>query len=339
MSPTDPTEPRRQEARQIAFDLLAELSDGGDLDEQSVLEANPRCAEELREELQRIRIIKRARADDDARRTRELAAAPPPDDDHEEPDDNDGELTDSDVRMTIIESQHNIRATLYVGEEDEGVGVTAETEWPDVDVVDQPTRRFRPSMRPPMAVIRVWDDNQQTGKLVRVLNDRFTVGRSQADLVVPHDVQVSGRHAEIVRSPSNDSWLLRDLNSTNGTFVKVSAVRLRDGMEVFLGGQRFRFDHRGKAKLTVLAAVGDHESIEIEDNELWVGRSADAAECLQRDLMLGEKDAYIFQSKPNCWQLREGRSLNGVWTKIKEVPLISGCQFQVGEQRIGFYIP
>jgi hypothetical protein len=339
MSPTPPTDPRRQKARQIAVEILAELSDGGDLDEQSWLEANPQCADELREELRRIRVIKRARADDDARRTREAAAAASPASDPEDPDD-ESELTDADVRMTILESKHAVRATLCVGEDDDVVGTSAELEWPDVDIVDQPTRHFRPTIRPPMAVIRVWDDNQSTGRLVRVLDNRFTIGRSQADLVVPHDVQVSGQHAEIVRSSTNDGWQLRDLNSTNGTFVKVSNVRLRDGMELFIGGQRFRFDaNRRVPKLTVLAAVGDQESIEISDNELWVGRVATAPDCLQRDLMLGEKDAFIFQPSPDSWQLREGRSLNGVWAKIKEVPLISGCQFQVGEQRIGFYVP
>lgn len=338
MSPTPPTDPRRQKARQIAIDLLAELSDGGDLDEQSVLDANPQCAEELREELRRIRLIKLARAEDDARRIR---AAAPPLPDPLEADDDDDALTESAVRMKIIESKHDVRATLCVGdEEDDGIGSPAETEWPDVDIVDQPTRRFRPTMRPPMAVIRVWDDNQQTGRLVRILNDRFTIGRSQADLVVPHDVQVSGLHAEIVRSPSNDSWRLRDLNSTNGTFVKVRNLSLRDGMELFIGGQRFRFDEKRRGvKLSVLAAIGDHESIKIENNELWVGRSAAAPECLQRDLMLGDKDAYIFQSKPGRWLLHEGCSVNGVWAKVKEVPLLSGCQFQLGEQRIGFYIP
>jgi len=45
----------------------------------------------------------------------------------------------------------------------------------------------------------------------------FTIGRlPENDLVVSHP-EVSGSHAEIVRD--GDSWCLRDLRSTNGTFV------------------------------------------------------------------------------------------------------------------------
>lgn len=46
-----------------------------------------------------------------------------------------------------------------------------------------------------------------------------TVGRSSKNAIVIHDVSASRRHAEIIYEPGSNTVTVRDLNSTNGTYV------------------------------------------------------------------------------------------------------------------------
>jgi hypothetical protein len=72
--------------------------------------------------------------------------------------------------------------------------------------------------------------------------ETLTIGRG-ADCSLPvRDPFVSRRHAELLRR--EDSWLLRDLGSTNGVWVngwRVREAEVRVGDEVRLGSVRFRF--------------------------------------------------------------------------------------------------
>jgi hypothetical protein len=70
-----------------------------------------------------------------------------------------------------------------------------------------------------------------------------TIGRLPECEIKLDDPNVSRRHAEL--APSGDSFLVRDLGSTNGT--KVNGIRvterlLEDGDEVVLGNTRLRFE-------------------------------------------------------------------------------------------------
>ncbi|WP_322818421.1 FHA domain-containing protein [Tepidiforma sp.] len=69
------------------------------------------------------------------------------------------------------------------------------------------------------------------------------IGRDGASGIVIGDSSVSARHARIERLP--DGWLVRDLGSTNGTFVEGRAVperglRLAGGERIQLGAVVFR---------------------------------------------------------------------------------------------------
>jgi hypothetical protein len=68
----------------------------------------------------------------------------------------------------------------------------------------------------------------------------FGIGRDPANrLSLPEEPSLSRRHAEILASPGEPVWLLRDLGSANGTFVAGARVRgsrrLADGDEIRLG--------------------------------------------------------------------------------------------------------
>ena len=97
---------------------------------------------------------------------------------------------------------------------------------------------------PPSALLIVFDDGAATCETVRVRGERFVIGRSEGDLLL-HAMQVSGRHAELVCHHTDDGswdWVLTDLGSTNGTFVRAGSAVLKDGQELLIGRARYRFD-------------------------------------------------------------------------------------------------
>jgi len=55
-----------------------------------------------------------------------------------------------------------------------------------------------------------------------VFGDRLVIGRRRGDLVLP-DPEISAAHCEIVRSA--EGYLVRDLRSTNGTFVNGEPIK------------------------------------------------------------------------------------------------------------------
>lgn len=76
---------------------------------------------------------------------------------------------------------------------------------------------------------------------VELHGDVITIGRAPGSTIAfSSDDGVSGRHAELVRSPAG--WLLRDVGSTNGTYVNgdrlLSELLLRPGDEIIVGHSR-----------------------------------------------------------------------------------------------------
>ncbi|GIW71340.1 MAG: hypothetical protein KatS3mg102_0882 [Planctomycetota bacterium] len=86
------------------------------------------------------------------------------------------------------------------------------------------------------------------------------LGRSGECDVVLADRKVSSRHAEICRVGPH--WVLRDLGSTNGTFVngrRVTETVLALGDEITLGLTQLLFTDRTKYEKTARLIVGDDE--------------------------------------------------------------------------------
>jgi two-component system, cell cycle response regulator len=75
------------------------------------------------------------------------------------------------------------------------------------------------------------------GSVIAVDQPRVTLGRSTECTVVLQDESVSRVHAEIVQQ-ENGSTIIRDLNSTNGTFIggkRVTEAALNQGDKVLIG--------------------------------------------------------------------------------------------------------
>ena len=89
-------------------------------------------------------------------------------------------------------------------------------------VPDDCPQLFRPSLRPPTAVLIVCDDGSEEGETIRIRKERFVIGRTEGDLTIGHDSQISSRHAELrqVLVREKYRWILTDLKSTNGTYVR-----------------------------------------------------------------------------------------------------------------------
>ena len=73
--------------------------------------------------------------------------------------------------------------------------------------------------------------------------DEAVVGREQGDIVFTNDPFMSRRHAAITRDPSNGTFSLRDLGSSNGTYLAIRSEReLTPGDHVRIGQHLFRLD-------------------------------------------------------------------------------------------------
>lgn len=204
---------------------------------------------------------------------------------------------------------------------------------------------FRPTQRPPAAVIQVFDDDQERAELVRVRRTPFDIGRQEGDLTIPHELQMSRRHARIDRRQISGqwNWYLRDLGSTNGTFVRARRVRLRDKDEVLLGADLVRFLQPGGPETAMLLKVapGRHEEkVLLRPGTHWIGTSA--SQCLpllQGSKFLDPRNLRIELDSQGQWRLFDCGSTNHVWVRVEEVRLVDGCCFQAGEQRFSFHLP
>ena len=81
------------------------------------------------------------------------------------------------------------------------------------------------------------------GKTFPIDRDVFTVGRSKDNAVMLDNPTVSGHHCSIIRD--GDRFLLRDLESTNGTRLNAKEVtesKLRPKDLVQIGSVEFIFD-------------------------------------------------------------------------------------------------
>ena len=212
------------------------------------------------------------------------------------------------------------------------------------------------------------DGSLEDGEVVHVRSDRMVIGRSKGDILIPHDVAMSASHAEIARVDvgGKHAWVVRDLDSSNGTLVRCRAVTLRTGMTLLIGSRRYRFE------LVPSSASPTHDATEAGDTSLLedllymavdalpaliettptgdkiprrhtfrslrlaIGRPGFGNNIELEDLCVSKVHAIVTRDASGVWQLESQPSLNGIWVKIDAVKLTDNCMFQCGEQRFRF---
>ena len=125
--------------------------------------------------------------------------------------------------------------------------------------VQQPTAAqavspYRPTSRPPIALLTVFDDGKNEGEVIRIRDQKFVIGRTEGDLKIPHRRPDLARHVEITLQAIGGihRWVVTDLQSTHGMFVRVSRTVLNDRSEFLVGNGRYRFETpQGMAEATI----------------------------------------------------------------------------------------
>jgi hypothetical protein len=228
-------------------------------------------------------------------------------------------------------------------------------------------RRERPTQRPPMAMLCILDDGkQQDGEWARLRAERTLIGRTDGEVRIPHDVQMSARHAEVVREQTTTGWrwLLVDVGSTNGTFVRIGNTVLRNGNELIIGQGRYRFESglaapaKGTAAaetsgvtqipqsavglvpaLVEITPAGPGQRFGLSQPEYWFGSDPQTATLVRGDdHFVDAQHARFFRDKSGQWHVANNASVNGLWLRIKTIALDKACQFRLGEQRFLFRV-
>lgn len=220
---------------------------------------------------------------------------------------------------------------------------------------------FRPTRRPSMALLCILDDGRDDGEWLRLRSDRVVIGRSEGDIVIPHDTMMSARHAELGRQviDGRSCWVLTDLQSTNGTFVRVGNALLKLGQEMLIGSKRYCFQVGSAATgtavdegprgtqgwqavtpaelqpaLVELTMAGEGPRYPLTAAETWIGSDpTQSAVVLANDSLVNPRHLRIYKDKKSRWHVENTHSVNGVWLRVQQLPVEGTCQFQLGEQR------
>jgi len=222
---------------------------------------------------------------------------------------------------------------------------------------------YRPTLRAPVALLTVLDDGKSDGEVLRVRTDRCVIGRSEGDVLIPHDSLMSARHLEITRHRAGEQcrWVITDLKSTNGLFVRCSCIALADQSEFLVGKGRYRFEAPGLPSTldypgseaqrgsttplgTDVAALLHPALVELLGEkmlsrlplakpEYWIGSHPACSICRVGDPFVEPQHVRLHRDASGAWQALNNKSANGLWYRVPQVTVTNSCSFQIGEQR------
>jgi pSer/pThr/pTyr-binding forkhead associated (FHA) protein len=267
---------------------------------------------------------------------------------------------------TVIETDEDLRQALLSGSTGrQAVPVPV----PVPAAKPQPSARagipFRPTLRPGVPILTVCDDGKPEGEVIRIRSPRFVIGRTDGDLCIPIDGRMSARHVEITHQVigGRHRWVVTDLQSTHGLFVRVSKTALSDGAEILVGNGRYRFEAmqndagatgqfvpgdsaggqtRGwddqapafrPAALTELVGSEIGNRLILAKPEYWIGSDPSCAVCRTDDPFCDPKHVRISRNSKGGWNAEHDRTLNGLWLRMSQITVDGVLHFQIGEQR------
>jgi hypothetical protein len=219
--------------------------------------------------------------------------------------------------------------------------------------------------RPPVAILTVCDDGKNEGAVFRILRHRFVIGRTEGDLRIEIDGRISARHVEITLQTiagRHHRWVVTDLQSTHGLFVRVRRSVLADHSEFLVGNGRYhfdapRFDEVSSTEFTegrgldetddwcdettavhppaLSELVGNEigSRVVLLNSEYWVGSDPSCAICRSNDPFCEPRHVRVYRTAKGTWYAENNKTQNGLWMRMSQVAVDSTVHFQIGEQR------
>ena len=211
----------------------------------------------------------------------------------------------------------------------------------------------------------MFDDGKADGEVIRIRDHRFVIGRTEGDLTIPIDGRISSRHVEITHQAVGGlhRWVVTDLQSTHGMFVRVSRTVLADKAEFLVGNGRYRFD-AAQADADATADYGPTTRPPRRDPGLGrraqpvppagpdrAARQGDRqpdppgqARVLDRlrpdmpdlpadDPFCEPRHVRLYRGPKGGWYAEHNKTQNGLWLRMTQITVESMVQFQIGEQR------
>jgi pSer/pThr/pTyr-binding forkhead associated (FHA) protein len=230
------------------------------------------------------------------------------------------------------------------------------------------TRPFHPVNRQPLATLTILDDgSREEGETIRIRSNSFTIGREKGDVTIPFDNDMSSQHAELRChfQKGEHRWYLIDLASTNGTFLRAYRATLAKDHELLLGGRWYRFQlprweeefgdepvaletnfykaptaTQLEDEVPTLSELGMPEgtsrTFHLGGTELLLGRGSGCQISIPDDPYLSPEHARFSIDKRGRWMIEDRKSLNGIWIRVRRMPLPQQAEFQLGQQRFCF---
>jgi len=158
------------------------------------------------------------------------------------------------------------------------------------------------------------------------------------------------------------------LQSTNGTFARVSKAVLKPNQVLYIGSRRYAYQSPdGGSAAPPAEATGDtanmtklwqavvpeaaastawlselgtdsEQRLPMTAPECWLGSDRQQCQIVLDDPMVDARHARLFQDDQGKWYIEDDKSTNGVWAQIDRIGLGKGGYFQCGEQRFLFQL-
>ncbi|QDU62256.1 FHA domain protein [Planctomycetes bacterium Pan216] len=213
------------------------------------------------------------------------------------------------------------------------------------------TKLFRPRKRHPQPRIVLFDENGLPGEHITIRRAEFRIGREHGDLLIPHDLLVSGRH--VVLKWQESRLTLIDEGSRNGTFLRLRPGfpwPLPPGCRLLCGSQLFQMSEntdQGRDPVDArLTKISDQSSMERHfpldlEQPISIGRDSSTDISVRADDFLSPRHSLIrYDRQRKTFTIEDLMSLNGTFMKINgPAPLVDGDMFRIGEQLVGVLFP